>query len=119
MKSTKEKTKNPFEKTTESAKAWDEGYEAESSTMNSYNPNHQKLWDAFEAGHRSKNDDISVIPEGLYCYRNNKTCPYWYKDPAKPYQMNGGCSFMGKTDEDEAAGLLWDQVKECGIKTED
>lgn len=52
--------------------------------------------------------DTSVIPHGMYCYTiekvettptlkiQTKVCPYWSFDP----------------------GLLWDQVKECGVNTD-
>jgi len=71
--------------------------------------------------------DISVIPKGPYCYTINRIehtdngaiiheniCPYWSLDETKERQNNGCCSFLGITDADDG-GLLWDQVKECGI----
>lgn len=67
--------------------------------------------------------DVSLIPKGMYCYRENKICPYWSCDVTyeesdwmkmRPIS-NGKCSFLNTTDNDEpGAGLLWDQVKECG-----
>lgn len=69
--------------------------------------------------------DISVIPEGQYCYDYSgpgntfKACPYWSWDPTKPEQENGHCSFLGYGDwEEEHLSLLWDQVKECRIKND-
>ena len=68
--------------------------------------------------------DITLIPEGLYCYKPIKshtgwlevtTCPYWSRDEERDDQENGYCSFMEKGDwEMEGLGLLWDGVKECG-----
>ena len=84
------------------------------------------------------------IPPGDYCYKykNGKriTCPYWDIDESKPYQYNGYCHYLKKGDweiEEEQelknlktgeiekgkdvpfpTSLLWDQVKECGIKDE-
>lgn len=73
--------------------------------------------------------DESVIPEGLYCYNENGVCPYWSLREDKPHQRNGYCSFLEQGDweftsedypEDHpfqtAMSLLWDQVKECGLK---
>jgi hypothetical protein len=72
--------------------------------------------------------DESVIPEGFYCYTPDgplpggggikiKLCPYWSFREDKPEQENGYCSFMGVGDwEQNGPSLLWDQVKECGIK---
>lgn len=71
------------------------------------------------------------IPVGIYCYRikeiiNNgqriltKVCPFWHHRSDKPDQLNGFCSMLNKGDwEDNASGLLWDQVKECGINYDD
>lgn len=69
------------------------------------------------------------IPHGNYCYvpigwqgckYKISPCPYWSKDPSKPEQQNGYCSYLGYGDwhEDKGFGLLWDQVKECGINEE-
>jgi len=72
--------------------------------------------------------DISAIPRGPYCYAvvkaptksgrmRVKVCPYWSRKPGKPGQMDGHCAYLGKGDwESKATSLLWDQVKECGIK---
>lgn len=35
-----------------------------------------------------------------------------------PEQENGYCSYLQKGDWDLSLGLLWDQVKECGINEE-
>lgn len=70
--------------------------------------------------------DNSLIPPGPYCYlslRYSKSqrrlltlvCPYWSLREDKETQNNGYCSFMEEGDWDcPTAGLLWDQVKECG-----
>lgn len=46
-------------------------------------------------------------------------CPYWSRNPDKPYQENGYCSYLEQGDwEVEGLSLLWDQCKECGIKNQ-
>ena len=83
--------------------------------------------------------DTSVIPEGDYCYSRldptdrSKTvnCPYWSElqrteHPIKEGRITtrpgcGYCDYLGKSDNDlKKEGyfmpLLWDQVKECGVK---
>ena len=60
----------------------------------------------------------AVIPEGDYCYSrdaqgNRVVCPYW---APRPESQNAYCHFLRRTDL--TAGLLWDQVKECGINDE-
>jgi len=77
-----------------------------------------------------------VIPRGMYCYKTKtgkmeqnaegihfpryKVCPYWSKNKDKPNQNNGYCDYLKQGDWDsEGLSLLWDQVKECGLKTED
>lgn len=70
-----------------------------------------------------------LIPYGLYCYEIEsydyenhrlkiKPCPYWSKDPNKPEQDNGYCSYLQMGDWDMSLGMLWDQVKECGVNEE-
>lgn len=85
-----------------------------------------------------------VIPRGPYCYtvgENGKRidCPYWSIRKDRPEQMNGYCYFLEKGDWElkrdgqwyhadgtpmfeyeikdlpKEYGLIWDQVKECGI----
>jgi hypothetical protein len=70
--------------------------------------------------------DEKLIPRGPYCYRplkyengrlKIKPCPYHITARRRHYQENGYCSFIGKGDwEFEHFGLLWDMVKECGVK---
>lgn len=81
------------------------------------------------------------IPKGLYCYTYKSgryvCCPFWGINDKHPEQGNGYCSLMKKGDwnlHEEAIitdiktgevvknqevpfslGLLWDQVKECGV----
>jgi len=56
------------------------------------------------------------IPKGVYCYDQNGVCPHWSIRKDKPEQENGYCSHLKRGDwEVERFGLLWDQVKECGI----
>lgn len=74
------------------------------------------------------NESTTCIPYGIYCYElisvskervKTNVCPYWHRDPTKPEQMNGYCSYMDISDwEGDGFGLLWDMVKECGINEE-
>lgn len=83
------------------------------------------------------------IPKGVYCYTyvkgKYKPCPFHSYSRNHPEQGNGYCSLMKKGDwnlHEEAiltdlktgevidkddlpfsTGLLWDQVKECGVKS--
>lgn len=80
---------------------------------------------------------IKLIPVGMYCHGALKEmkqtpegprlvfekCPYWSLRPDKPDQFNGFCEYLGvgdwmldKSGNHVGSGLLWDQVKECGIK---
>ena len=60
--------------------------------------------------------DESIIPKGIYCYDENRVCPYWNLKEFKPEQENGYCSFLEEGDwEMEGVSLLWDQCKECGV----
>lgn len=87
--------------------------------------------------------DKSLIPSGPYCYSgsrapndpNYKVCPYWDYFDGEDGEIIGYCHFIEKGDndiyrkipklkkgepityvDDYSAGLLHDQVKECGIK---
>lgn len=51
------------------------------------------------------------IPNGSFCNH----CPFWDKDNDKPYHMNGYCHYLNQGDWEDY-GLLWDMIKECGIK---
>jgi len=52
--------------------------------------------------------------------RCNAKCPHWSKNDNYPRRENGYCAFLGKGDwELDHIGLLWDQVKECGINCSD
>jgi hypothetical protein len=55
------------------------------------------------------------IPQGLYCYDENGRCPWWSVNLRYPKQNNGYCSYLEKGDWMDNFGLLWDQVKECGV----
>lgn len=77
--------------------------------------------------------DISIIPKGLYCYKELKydkgtgkikvigLCPYWSFRSDKPSQECGYCSFLevGDWEVEDGVSLLWDQVKECGVNEDD
>ncbi len=80
-----------------------------------------------------QDEQTTCIPNGIYCYelieigkdKNGRSiykthvCPYWSIDRSKPNQMNGYCAYLDCGDwEGEGFGLLWDQVKECGINEE-
>jgi hypothetical protein len=59
------------------------------------------------------------IPNDIcYCYDQNGTCPYWTLSPFEVSQDNGVCIFMNYYDR-EGIGLIWDQVKQCGVNEED
>lgn len=70
----------------------------------------------------------SLIPHGMYCYTPLdvrdatghmaiKPCPFWSRRADKDEQESGHCAFMDVGDW-ETGGLLWDQVKECGVNDE-
>lgn len=72
----------------------------------------------------------ALIPAGLYCYTvvdtpetngtdrmRIKCCPFWEHRADQPEQENGYCRYLKQGDwEAKHWSLLWDQVKECGIK---
>lgn len=78
-----------------------------------------------------------LIPEGNYCYKpiaapsaaNNwryevQPCPFWSinLEALKLHgkQSSGYCSYLREGDwESDSIGLLWDQLKACGVKDED
>ena len=83
--------------------------------------------------------DPTLIPEGDYCYSRDPydhdiqyDCPYWREIKKTKHDIVDGkkrlvqpgighCDFMGKSDTDlklegTDCPLLWDQVKECGIR---
>lgn len=78
--------------------------------------------------------DETFIPKGLYCYSDlvvsidgdgtprwkANVCPYWSMDLDREEQSEGYCAFLGEGDweDNSGASLLWDQVKECGVKIE-
>lgn len=66
------------------------------------------------------------IPRGDYCYKivkiendtgyiKCKYCPHHYINLNKHNQENGGCVYLG-IEDDEDDTLLWNYVKECGVK---
>jgi hypothetical protein len=75
--------------------------------------------------------EIDKVPDGHYCYQllgvvsmgsathqvQTRVCPFWSKNPDVPPHEAGICSLIGMRDwESENLTLLWDQVKECGLK---
>lgn len=51
---------------------------------------------------------FGIIPRGYYCHFSNmeKVCRYWSINPELPYQENGYCALLHKSD--------WDIDEECG-----
>lgn len=74
-----------------------------------------------------------AIPHGQYCYTPTEApsaangfvyrtapCRYLKVLEGHPSQMNGWCDYLKTGDMLEGGtDLLWDSVKECGIKTDD
>lgn len=67
-----------------------------------------------------------IVPEGPYCYGKDGRCPYWKRNGMKRAQENGYCRLLKTGDWERVRngkrmgfGLLWDQVKECGINDND
>lgn len=62
----------------------------------------------------------AFIPAGSYCYTRQTDgklvrCPFLRFDKNSHHQENGICEAFRIRDKD-TGGLLWDMVKECGIK---
>lgn len=117
---TKSRTRNRFRLNKDSweFKAWEKGFEAQSLSDNPFDRVNDKLSKLFTEGFNAQGEDIKEIPQGIYCYLNQKVCPYWGKNPKKPKQMNGYCRFLRVSDWN-GTDLLWDQVKSCGVNTEE
>jgi len=53
---------------------------------------------------------LGIIPRGYYCHFSDmkKVCRYWSLNDNLPYQENGYCSLMGKSDWDinEESGMI-------------
>jgi hypothetical protein len=74
----------------------------------------------------NKRQAKKLIPRGDYCYdiiarvKENikvKCCPFWGRNPEKHAQESGFCTLFNFKDWDTIGfGLLWDQVKECGLR---
>jgi len=63
-----------------------------------------------------KERKIENIPQGIYCWDSDGTCPYWSIQKDKPHQENGFCHFLHKGDGSfEHFSMLFDQVKECNV----
>jgi hypothetical protein len=76
-------------------------------------------------------DPKTLIPAGHYCYAPGEVkvgtdglpymkttlCPFWSIDREQPPQNNGYCSYLEEGDWEgvEGFGLLWDQIKSCGV----
>ena len=63
--------------------------------------------------------NLDIIPNGPYCYSDDGLCLYWSKRHDKPEQENGYCDYLQRGGWDvQRLSLLWDQVKECGIRVD-
>lgn len=70
---------------------------------------------------------LKQIPTGDYCYSiqsidnqsgriHTSVCPYWSVDNNQAPQNNGCCKLLAIADADDSSdGLLWDQIKNCGL----
>lgn len=68
------------------------------------------------------------IPKNTsYCYKTLrgkdgsiekiKSCPWWSKNSKVDLQESGYCKYLGFGDwQEKYPTLLWDMVKECGLK---
>jgi len=67
--------------------------------------------------------DHPEIPNGSYCHGATRAdvCPHWSIDESRDELDNGFCALLNWGDwmHDQGIGLLWDQVKECGINVEE
>lgn len=60
--------------------------------------------------------DLHQVPQGIYCYtyvdKIRHICPYWKKTV-----LGAKCEYLNvESIEGSAENLIWDQVKECGLK---
>lgn len=60
----------------------------------------------------------ALIPVGIYCTGETGRCPFWAKTRALPDHLAGYCARLRRGDwsDHDRFGLLWDQVKECGLR---
>lgn len=61
---------------------------------------------------------LKQIPVGPYCHdATGMPCPFWGRRSDMPRQQSGFCTLLDLKDwEGDGIPLLWDQVKECGIR---
>jgi len=61
---------------------------------------------------------LNDIPEGMYCYDNEKTCKYWKVTKYnEDYVIRAKCKLFNIEDKyDQDFSLLWDQCKICNLK---
>jgi hypothetical protein len=67
---------------------------------------------------RREHEGEKIIPAGIYCYDEKGNCPYWDVDDSEEEQCNGFCWFLMKGDWNDGIGELWDQCKNCGVRSE-
>ena len=61
---------------------------------------------------------LGIEDPGSEISRVTEVCPHWGCDPEHPPHENGFCRLLNINDWTTPGGLLWDQVKECGINLE-
>lgn len=74
------------------------------------------------------------VPPGPYCYGvasgwktkpdgtpyfETSPCPYWGLDATRDRHESGYCALLKEGDWQVGWGILWDQVKHCGIRRDD
>lgn len=106
---------------------WDGG---DGGTKNCFDYAKQKDLEFVKIDPRRYSKDTSQIPTGIYCYEalsivkgeqgepimKTRVCPYFSYDLSKGSQNCGKCNYLEVSDwEGTSNGLLWDQVKCCGI----
>jgi thymidine kinase len=106
-----------------------EGEQVQVGGNESYMPLCRKCYkELLENTKKIKEKDISIIPEGLYCYKglkfergvyHIKRCPYWDKTIEGGEQNDGYCHYLEAGDNEGGFDLLWDQCKSCGINDPD
>lgn len=113
-----------------------EGAQVQIGGNDSYMPLCRKCYkELLDITEKVKQKDISIIPDGHYCYTpighskkgyKIKPCPYFDTIKNGEYQNDGYCHFIEEgdvnldgSDREGGFGLLWDQVKSCSINNDD
>lgn len=123
--------KNPYDEE-EYKQAWDKGYVNDISVVNLSN---KEIAQAWKEGYKAKEDDLTKIPSGPYCYHGSrapgdntyKICPFWelrtiehgeFKGETFGYCLLIKMGDFSHKENDETTLLLKDQCKECGINND-